>query len=266
MPTQAQTTKVLNKLKAYKKKYLIKKYAELDESGTRLMINSFLTEILGYTELDEVRTEYAIKGTYADYVIQVDRKKHFVVEVKAIQIDLSEKHIRQAIGYCANEGIDWVLLTNGRQFELYRVIFGKPITHKKVFSFDLTKDHAPKEMAELFVLLTKKSLSKKELEQFWVHFQALEPKKLCKYLYSKEVVRFLRRTLKKDAGLTFSEEDIFESIHQIIVTKIPSQKPKSPTEISKKKAKTTKKSDTKVPTNGIKDDAHQESNRNETNV
>lgn len=238
MATKTQIAKILSQLKVFKKKYLIKKYAELDESGTRLMINSFLTDILGYEELSEVRTEYAIKGTYADYVIQVDRKKHLVVEVKAIQIDLSEKHIRQAVGYAANEGIDWVLLTNGRQFELFRIIFGKPISHKRVFSFDLSIDSDLKKSAEFFILLTKKNLLKKELEQFWVHFQALEPKKLCKYFYSKEVISFLRRTLKKEAGLTFSEDDIFESVHQIIITKIPSQKPKNPLGLSKRRRKT----------------------------
>ena len=127
MPTTHQKEQLYKSLKDYKKRYLRKKYAELDESATRLMINSLLTDVLGYTELEDIKTEYRIRGEYADYIIQLARKKHFVVEVKAVQLDLSEKHLRQSINYAANEGIDWIILTNGRQIELYKVIFGKPI-------------------------------------------------------------------------------------------------------------------------------------------
>ncbi len=240
MPTQNQKNKFYRALKEYKKKYLVQKYLELDESATRLMINFFLTDVLGYKELEEIKTEYAIKGTYADYVIQLERKKHLVVEVKAIQIDLSENHLRQAVSYAANEAIDWILLTNGRQMQLYKVIFGKPISYKKVYDFDLSDETQLKQSADLLIMLTKKEMLKKSLEHFWKHFQTLEPKNLCKLLYATEVVRFLKRTLKKQAGLNFSEEDIFDSVHQIIITKISSSKPKFPYTINKKVAQKTK--------------------------
>ena len=44
-------------------------------------------------------------------------------EVKALSLNLSSNHLRQSINYGANEGIDFVLLTNGRVFELYKVLF-----------------------------------------------------------------------------------------------------------------------------------------------
>lgn len=237
MPTETQRGQLYKKLRSYKKKYLIKRYSNLDESATRLMVNSFLTEVLGYTELDEIKTEYTIKGTYADYVIQVDRKKHFIVEVKAIELDLSEKHTGQAINYAANEGIDWVLLTNGKQMELYKVLFGKPIDSKKIFSFDLSDMHQLKESVDLLVYLTKKSILKKELDHFWARFQALEPNNLHKYLYSEDVIRFLRRALKKKTGLAFSEEDILDSVYRIVIKKINSVKPKAPLTLEKKQRK-----------------------------
>jgi len=225
MATELQQKQLLSKLKQYKRKYLVKKYEDLDESATRLMINSFLTEVLGYQELEEIKTEYAIRGTYADYVIQLGRKKHIVVEVKGIEIDLSENHLRQALGYAANEGIDWILLTNGRQFELYKVIFKKPIECKKVLSADLLGADDIKKTLDFFWFITKKSITRGDLEKFWTQFQAMEPTNLAKYLYSVEIVRFLKRALKRDAKLLFPEEDIFDSIHKIIITKIESCKP-----------------------------------------
>lgn len=103
MLTDLQRKNFVSELKKFKRKYLKEKYLELDESATRLMINSFLTEVLEYKELDEIKTEQAIKGTYADYVIQLDKKPQLVIEVKAIQIDINEKHIRQAVNYASNE-------------------------------------------------------------------------------------------------------------------------------------------------------------------
>ncbi len=226
MPTTKQKQELLKKLQLYTKQYLKKQYKDLDESATRLMINSLLTNVLGYIELEEIKTEYRIRGEYADYIIQVKRKKQFVVEVKAIQLDLSEKHLRQSVSYAANEGIDWIILTNGKTIELYRVIFGKPISTKKIFAFDLSNTKELKSITELLVLLTKKSVLKDELNHFWARFEALEPIKLSNNLYSVEVVKLLKKVLKNKTGLSFSEDDIVDSIHQIITTKIESVKPK----------------------------------------
>lgn len=228
MATKRQTQELYKKLQAYNKQYLRRQYKDLDESATRLMINSLLKDVLGYTELEEIKTEYRIRGEYADYIIQVKRKKQFVVEVKSISLDLSEKHLRQSISYAANEGIDWIILTNGKQIELYRVIFGKPITTKKVFDFDLSQSKDLKSMVDFMWFLTKRSVVKDEINDFWARFEALEPSRLSQNLYSIEVIRFLRRTLKNKTGLSFSEDDILDSVHEIIVTKIDSTKPKNP--------------------------------------
>lgn len=235
MATQNQKDGLYKKLAKYSKKYLNKKYSELDESATRIMVNNFLTEILGYAELEEIKTEYRVRGEYADYVIQVGRKKHFIVEVKAIQLDLSDHHLRQAVNYAANEGIDWVLLTNGKNFSLYKVIFAKPIDSKKVFSFNLSDPKELKSSVEYIMYLTKKSVMKDELTDFWKRFQALEPNHLCKNLYAIEVVRFLKKVLKKSTDLSFSDDDILESLNIIIRAKIESEKPRYPINVFGKK-------------------------------
>jgi hypothetical protein len=106
MISSAKSEKMLVALKDYKKRYLTKNLVDLDESGTRIMINTFLTSILSYLELEEIKTEFMIKGTYADYIVQTGGKRHFLVEVKAYSLDLSDKHLRQAINYGANEELN----------------------------------------------------------------------------------------------------------------------------------------------------------------
>ena len=106
MPTATQIKSLEKKLKEYKRRFLAKRNNELDEASTRIMINYFLMDVLGYTEFEEIKTEHRVSGEYADYVIQLGRKKHFIIEVKSVSLDLSDKHLRQAVNYAANEGID----------------------------------------------------------------------------------------------------------------------------------------------------------------
>jgi len=220
MLTSSKLQKLTQSVKDYKKQFLDKPLGELDESGTRLLINHFLTEMLGYKTLEEVKTEYMIKGTYADYVVQLSGKRHFLVEVKALSLNLSDKHLRQSINYGANEGIDWVLLTNGKCFELYRVIFEKPISNELVFSIDLSDSNSFKSNAEQLQFLHKDSVQKDGLEALWKRYSVLSPKNLAKFIYSDEVVKFLQKELKKKYATKFELEDIEAAVIRIANDKV----------------------------------------------
>lgn len=226
MATDRQLHDFKEQLKQYKRKYLRKEFATLNEADTRIMTNSFLTEILGYRELEEIKTEYRIKSEYADYVIQLKRKKQFVVEVKSIELDLNEKHLKQSLMYAANEGIDWILLLNGREIQLYRVNFTKPITTTLIFKIDLMLNDDLKKAPELLWYLTKRAIEKGELETFWKRTNALNPTNLAKLVYSEEIVKRLRSDLKEQTGIYFQMEDVAESLNQIISQKIEFPKPR----------------------------------------
>jgi predicted type IV restriction endonuclease len=226
MATENQLREFKEKLKTYKRKYLRKEFAKVDESATRIMTNSFLTEVLGYKELEEIKTEYRIRSEYADYVIQLRRKKHFVVEVKSIDIDINDKHLRQSLSYAANEGIDWILLMNGRQIQLYRVGFGKPVTTQLVFKLDLLDNDDFKKAPELLWYLTKKAVEKNDLEDFWKRSNALQAEYIAKLLYSEDVVKRLRNELKSVTGIYFQLEDVAASLHRLITCEVEMPRPK----------------------------------------
>jgi hypothetical protein len=226
MVTEKQLADLREKLKTYKRKYLRKEFGKVDESGTRIMINSFLTDVLGYKELEEIKTEFRIRGEYADYVVQLKRKKHFVIEVKSIQLDLSDKHLRQSLNYAANEGIDWILLLNGRQLELYRVNFGKPISSTLIYTIDFLDNDSFKKCPEQLSYLTKRSVERGDLEEFWKRTSALQPEKLVKLLYSEEIVKRIRNDLKTETGIYFQLDDVAESLYEIITQKIIFPRPK----------------------------------------
>ncbi len=64
------------------------------------------------------------------------------------------------MGYAADEGIDWVMLTNGRQLRLYKVIFGKPVTRHLVFDYNLADLTTIKRAASDLAYALKKNVQK----------------------------------------------------------------------------------------------------------
>lgn len=216
MATEFQEKACEKALREYRKKFLTKKEnLNADESTARLMINSFLSSVLGYTLIDEIKTEHMIRGTYVDYVIQLNKKIQFVVEAKATSINLNERHLKQAVDYAVNEGVDWAILTNGQEIELHRVIFEKPIRSQKIFSYDLSNLSTIRTASKHIAHLTKRAVLKGELETYWKRFDTLTEDNMRKAVKSPEVVRTLRLQIKKKSGINFNDSEIAKALAKI---------------------------------------------------
>jgi hypothetical protein len=105
---------------------------DVSEADTVTVVKDILSDVLGYDKYLEVTSEHAIRGTYCDLAIKLEGKLRLLIEVKAIGIQLAEKHTKQAVDYATNQGLDWVALTNGIRWMLYRIHFKKPIEAKLV--------------------------------------------------------------------------------------------------------------------------------------
>lgn len=66
-----------------------------------------------FFKYSEVTSETAIRGTYCDLAIKVNGALQFLLEAKAIGQELKDTCLKQAVDYAANQGLDWVVLTNG---------------------------------------------------------------------------------------------------------------------------------------------------------
>src|SRR5262245_44453775 len=103
------------------------KARDVGEADTVTIIKDMLGEVFGYDKYSEVTSEHAIRGTFCDLAIKLDGVLQMLIEVKAIGSDLKDAHVKQAVDYAANQGVDWVLLTNGISWRVYRIVFAKPI-------------------------------------------------------------------------------------------------------------------------------------------
>jgi Type I restriction enzyme R protein N terminus (HSDR_N) len=90
---------------------------DANEGDTRLLVTDFLCEALGYDKYEDLTTEYQVRGEFADYGVRIDKQLVAFVEVKRAATKLGAKHLRQVEMYSVNEGVEWMILTNGQVWQ-----------------------------------------------------------------------------------------------------------------------------------------------------
>jgi len=210
------STRLSSKLKNFQKVLATAKAKDVNESDTSLIISDMLSELFGYDKYSEITTETAIRGTYCDLAIVINDKIQLLIEVKAIGLDLKENHIKQATDYGANKGIDWVVLTNGVNWYVYKITFTKPIDNELVAEFNILDLNARnKSHLEKLFLITKEGLSKSALSEFDEQRQVTSKHILGNIILTDSVLKAIKKELKtiyKDVKVELS--DIKESIEK----------------------------------------------------
>lgn len=202
----------------FQKVLQIAKDRDVNESDTVAILNDIFGEVFGYDKYLEVTSEFAIRGTYCDLAIKIEDKVQFLIEVKAIGIDLKDAHMKQACDYGANHGVQWVLLTNGIQWKLYRLRFEQPISFDLVCQFDFLglNPRLARDQEHLF-LLAKEGLSKNTRDDFYERVQSVNRYMIGSLMLAEPVLAILRRELKKLAG--GMKIDVAE-VEQIVRTEV----------------------------------------------
>ncbi|MFI5381856.1 MAG: type I restriction endonuclease [Tepidisphaerales bacterium] len=113
----------------------------LKETPTRTIIVDPLLEALGWDvrDPDEVQLEYpTVDNKSVDYALLINRKPVLLVEAKPLDDPLNDvKGITQVVGYAANDGIVWCVLTNGVVWRVYRSVEQCPAPDKLMFEVSL---------------------------------------------------------------------------------------------------------------------------------
>jgi len=186
------------------------KARDVNESDTVTIVKDILEEVFGYDKYVEIISEFEVKGTFCDLAIKVYNKVEYLIEVKAIGIELKEVHLRQAIDYGANIGVQWVILTNGTVWRVYRIRFEKPINYDLVCSFTFAElDPRNEENQEKLFIVCKEGLGKDAREGFHEKVVILNRFVVGAFIISEEVVGVIRRELRKiSEGVLVTPEEI----------------------------------------------------------
>lgn len=185
-------------IKRYQPILVAAKARDVGEADTVTIIKDMMSDIFGYDKYTDLTSEYAIRGTYCDLATKIDGVLQTLIEVKAIGLDLKDQHVKQAVDYAANQGVEWVLLTNGMCWRVYRLTFAKPIDHELVVDIDFSTLNSRSEHdLELIYLWCKEGWQRSVLGEYHTQRQALSRFFVGAMLQTSPVLEVIRRELRR---------------------------------------------------------------------
>lgn len=213
----AAREQVREAIKRYTKPLHDLKARDANEGDTRLVVTDILCEGLDYDKFRDLTTEYMVKQDFADYGVRINKQLVAFMEVKRISQKLNERHLRQVQMYAVNEGIEWMVLTNGAVWQAYHLTGGLPIIINMAFEIDLLGPESLEEKSELMFLLHREALKRRRIDESWKHRAATEPKALLELILSDTLLEQIRKEVKRRTGITTTPEALSEVITTEIV-------------------------------------------------
>ena len=192
---------------------------DINESDTVTIVTDMLEEIFGFDKYSEITREYCIQGTYCDLAIKSGKTIEYLLEVKAIGLSLKDTHLKQAVNYASREGIKWVVLTNGINWEIHRVSLDEKVQTELLFSFDFLEMNPRKsDQQELLFLLCKRGVKKDLIDDFYEYKQSVNRYTIGALLLADPIINTVRRELHKlKTGIKVDADEIKELISQEVI-------------------------------------------------
>ncbi len=173
--------------------------SDADEDKTRLIVTNFLRDGLG---LD------TSEGLVPDHGVRVGGRLVAYVEIKRCTQKLD---MRQVQKYAVNEGVEWIILTNGQVWQVYHLTSGLPVIIDKVLQVDL-----PGSPKGLFYL-SKESLERGLLDELWKIKAATSPRALSGILLSDTLLDAVRKELRRQTGYNGDLADLERIIREDVI-------------------------------------------------
>jgi len=186
---------------------------KLSEADTSRRISKVFEDVLGYNAITEIAHEVEVRTKYVDLVIRIDGIDKLFIEVKSADTKLMAHHVVQGETYASLASFQWVLLTNGIEWNLYHLTFStKGVDFDAVFAVTLTEESV-NACAEMIGLLHRASIKASDHEAYWKLLTALSPKSISRWLFSEHVIRFVRREIRRRYGIMVDVEDLASAIY-----------------------------------------------------
>jgi len=73
------------------------KSRDANESDTVIIVTDMLSEVFGYDKYSEITSECSIRGTWCDLAIKIDGTFEYLIEVKAIGLELKDSYTNKLL-------------------------------------------------------------------------------------------------------------------------------------------------------------------------
>lgn len=218
IPT-AVVKRLISSVPKFKKILANAKERDVNESDTVTIIIDMLDEIFGFDKYSEITREFAIQGTFCDLAIKTNKRIEYLIEVKAIGLELNDKHLKQAVNYASREGIKWVVLTNGMKWEMHRVSLDEKVQNEHIFTIDFTEiNPKQKDQQEVLFLLCKRGVEKDLISDYYEYRQSVNRYTIGALLLTDSVINVVRRELRKlKPGIKVETDEIASLIKSEVI-------------------------------------------------
>jgi predicted transport protein len=196
----------------------------LKEYPTRTIFIDPLLAALGWDvrDPDEVELEHpTVDGKSVDYAMKVNHKVVLHLEAKQLGDALDDvKSITQVVGYAANDGIEWCVLTNGLRYKVYRASEKASAPEKLLFEVTIDpKDSdglSVEELARQFVRLSRESMANGLLDQLGTEiFTTGKVRKVLDRLFTETPAPFVRLIRKQMSDSSVTPSQIEQALRRI---------------------------------------------------
>jgi hypothetical protein len=185
---------------------------DANEGDTRLLVTDFLCEGLGYDKYEDLTTEYQVKGEFADYGVRIAKQLVAFIEVKRCTTKLGAKHLRQVEMYAVNEGVEWMILTNGQVWQAWHLTPGLPVSLDLALQVDLLGEGGPTQKADILFHLSKEAFKHHAIEELWRVKAATSAKSIGAAITSDTVIEQIRKELRRQTGHNMDSVELSDLI------------------------------------------------------
>jgi len=113
--------------------------AKADDAGeadTIKVVAYCLFEIFGHRRCPEVTPRHVDGEAFID-ISTTAFSLPFLLETKAIGLPLEDEYLNQAVNRAHKKSLEWLVLTNGQTWKVFKVIFSEPIDQVLIAEIDL---------------------------------------------------------------------------------------------------------------------------------
>jgi hypothetical protein len=196
------------------------------EEDARILLNDILSYALGYDKYNELKTEMRERNDRIDYVVKLsegpnskkDNKFDFVIEAKAAHMKLSQSHVDQTLSYCLKIGIDFFVLTNAVNWQLYKVKRSKNAPSARlIHEVDFSANNNIESLVDDFYLFSKVSYLNGDWKSVLEVAKATNVEDIVAVLLSNKIIRNISKEIYATSGVKVSDEMVKDIVENQIV-------------------------------------------------
>jgi predicted type IV restriction endonuclease len=192
---------------------------DANEGDTRILVTDFLCTALGYDKFEDLTTEFAVRGEFADYGIRIDKQLVAFIEVKRVAQQLNARHLRQVETYAVKEGLEWIMLTNGQKWQAYHVyaMTGQQVATHLALEVDLLGDEPIARKIDSLFFLHRDALKRGLIDDLWKRKAATAPTALADVLLTGGVLDAMRKEIRRASGFNPEPDELARIIRNEVV-------------------------------------------------